>query len=274
MPPDLSVVDLFHDGPRSSAVSAGEVVYPPGGHLGPRLQHDLALLLVHSGSATVTVDGVSRPPITEGSVGLLLPGHREEVWFATNGSTRHSWVSARVAEPPEHLVARFASLPHAIPASTALTVIVREAVTAARHQDTTASPLLGALAEAALWRYVSDAQSGADHPRRDAVVRARLYIDAHADNPELDLNGVAAAVQVTAPHLVRRFKAELGITPMAYLWERRSTAAIELLTHTGLSVGDIAGRTGFKSVYHFSRKIREHAGRSPTELRKLRWKEG
>jgi AraC-like DNA-binding protein len=224
-------------------------------------------------AAPLTVDGVARPPIPEGSVGLLLPGHREEISFATNEPTQHSWISARfAAEPPGQLIARFASLPRAIPASTALAVIVREAVSASRHQETTASALLGALAEAALWRYISDVQSGAG--RRDAVIRARLYIDAHLDDPEIDLNGVAAAVQVSAPHLVRRFKAELGITPMAYLWEKRGIAAIELLTHTGLSAGEIAARTGFKSVYHFSRKIREQAGRAPTEVRKLRWKEG
>jgi AraC family transcriptional regulator, arabinose operon regulatory protein len=270
---DLSVVDPIYHRLGPSRVSAGEVVYPPGGRLGPRWQHDLALVLVHSGSATVNVDGVARPPLGEGSVGLLLPGHREEISFATSGTTHHSWVSGRLAEPPPQLVARFASLPRAIRASTALAVLVREAVTAARNPQSSASPLIGALAEAALWRYISDAESGSDHPGHGVVDRARLYIDARVGDPNLDLRRVAAAVEVSAPHLVRRFKTELGITPMAYLWERRSAAAIDLLAHTGLSVGEIATRTGFKSVYHFSRKIREHAGRAPTEVRKLRWKQ-
>jgi AraC-like DNA-binding protein len=259
---------------RPSRVSAGQVVYPSGGRLGPRRQHDFGLLLVHSGSATVTVDGVAQKPLTQGSVGLLLPGQREEISFAASVSTRHSWVSARLAAPPPELVATFASLPSAITASRALAVIVREVVATARDQRAAAPALLGALAQAALWRYMSDAKSGAAHPGHGAVDRARLYIDAHVGDPSLDLSRVAAAVEVTAPHLVRRFKSELGITPMAYLWERRTTAAIDLLTHTGLSVGEIAARTGFKSVFHFSRKIREHAGQAPTEVRKLRWNDG
>jgi AraC family transcriptional regulator of arabinose operon len=43
------------------------------------------------------------------------------------------------------------------------------------------------------------------------------------------------------------------------------------VVHTGLPVGDIAARSGFKSVYHFSRKLRQHAGHPPTELRRRRW---
>src|ERR687887_338603 len=49
----LSEIDL---------VSAGEVVYPPGGRLGPRWQRDVQLVLVHEGSARVAIDG--SPPST------------------------------------------------------------------------------------------------------------------------------------------------------------------------------------------------------------------
>jgi quercetin dioxygenase-like cupin family protein len=44
-----------------SDVSVGEVVYPPGGRLGPRWQRDVQLVLVHEGTMSVTVDGRSRP---------------------------------------------------------------------------------------------------------------------------------------------------------------------------------------------------------------------
>jgi len=88
----------------------------------------------------------------------------------------------------------------------------------------------------------------------------------------VDLTQVADAAHVTKAHLVRRFRAELGVTPMAYLWQRRVTTGIDLLTSTGLPVSDIARRSGFKSVYHFSRRVKHHAGRPPTEVRAERWK--
>jgi AraC-like DNA-binding protein len=267
----LSVVDLLDEGLRPARVSAGDVIYPPGGRLGPRWQNDLQLVLVHTGSVSIRIDGEQQPPQPEGSVGLLLPGHNEEFTFATARSTHHSWVQARLAEPPPRLLARLAALPGPIPASTALTELVREAVAVARTPLPTATPLLGAMATAAFWRYVGDAESGVDRSGHDLISRARAFLHGHTTDPELDLRQVAAAVHVSPPHLVRRFRAELGVTPMAYLWERRVAAGIDLLVHTGLPVGDIAARSGFKSVYHFSRKVREHSGLPPTELRRKRW---
>jgi AraC-like DNA-binding protein len=267
----LSVIDLMDEELRPARVSAGDVIYPPGGRFGPRRQHGLQLVLVHQGSVTVHIDGQARPPQGEGSVGLLLPGHREDFIFATTRSTRHSWVQANLADPPPMLLARLAALPVAIPASTALTELVGEAVVAARSPLSTATPLLGALAAAAFWRYAGDAESGVNGSDHDVIGRARSFLHNHVADPELDLQQVAAAAHVTPPHLVRRFRAELGVTPMAYLWQRRVAAGIDLLVHTGLPVGDVAARAGFKSVYHFSRKVREQTGLPPTELRQESW---
>jgi AraC-like DNA-binding protein len=247
-------------------VSVGEVVYPPGGRLGPRWQRDLQLVLVHSGSARVTVDGGE--PVTHGpgTVRLLLPGHREQFAFAAAEYTHHSWVQARVEAPP-----RFAALPVALPASAALTELVREAVDVARAPLPTGREVVAALAAAALWRYAGEARSGTQGPA-GTVEAARRHIHAHLADPELDLGAVAAAVHVSPAHLVRRFRSVLGTTPMAYLWQRRVATGIDLLTHTGLPVGEVATRAGFKSVYHFSRRVKEHTGLPPTAVRRQRWR--
>ena len=150
-------------------VSVGDVVYPPGGRLGPRWQRDVELVLVHAGSARIAVDGDIRATLRAGSVGLLLPGHREHFAFAGDEPTRHSWVQGRLAYPR---VDRLAALPAALPASTALTELVREAVAVARTPLSTAEPLLRALATAALWRYVGEAESRSRGPG-DTVDRAR-----------------------------------------------------------------------------------------------------
>jgi AraC-like DNA-binding protein/quercetin dioxygenase-like cupin family protein len=237
-------------------VSVGEVVYPPGGTLGPRDQHDLQLLLVHRGRATVTVD--DSPPATyeAGTAALLLPGHRERFAFARDTATHHSWVQAHVAEPPSRLAT-------SLPLSTALAELVHAAVEAARGPLPTARPLVAALAAAAFLRYAGEAES----PPTGAVERARAFLHAHLADPRVDLTQAARAAHVSPPHLVRRFRAELGVTPMAYLWERRVAAGVDLLRHTGLSVGEVAARVGFKSVYHFSRRVKDATGASPRALR-------
>jgi transcriptional regulator GlxA family with amidase domain len=107
---------------------------------------------------------------------------------------------------------------------------------------------------------------------RSSATQAPISVSgAELSDPGLDLARVARAVHVTPAHLVRRFRAELGVTPMAYLWQRRVGAGIDLLTHSGLPVGEIAARTGFKTVYHFSRRVKAHAGVPPTRLRGERW---
>ena len=249
-------------------VSAGEVVYPPGGRLGPRWQRDVQLVLVHAGSARITVDGSARAVLHAGSAGLLLPGHREHFAFADDMPTRHSWVQARVSDPPAE---RLAALPVTLPASTALTELVSEAVSVAQTPLSTAEPLLAALAAAALWRYAGEADSRSRGPG-ETVECARRFLHDHLADPAVDLEQVARAAHVTAAHLVRRFKAELGVTPMAYLWQRRVATGIDLLTNTGLPVGDIAARTGFKSVYHFSRRVKERTGAPPTRVRRETWR--
>jgi AraC-like DNA-binding protein len=248
-------------------VSVGDVVYPPGGRLGPRWQRDVELVLVHEGSARVTVDGEERFVLDAGSVGLLLPGHREDFAFAPASPTRHSWVQGRLADG---WLERLAALPPALPASTALTELVRAAVDAARTPISTAAPLLAALASAALWRYAGEAESRVRGPGA-TVDRARRYLHDNLADPELDLERVARFAHVSPPHLVRRFRAELGVTPMAYLWQRRVATGVDLLANTGLPVGDIAARTGFKSVYHFSRRVKEHTGVSPRQVRLRSW---
>jgi AraC family transcriptional regulator of arabinose operon len=253
-------------------VSVGEVAYPAGGRLGPRLQRDVQLVLVHTGRATIAIDG--GPPATHpaGSVALLLPGHTEVFAFAREETTRHSWVQAGLEPPPEALLARLAGLPRSLPsASPELTGLVREAVAAARTPLSSAEPLVAALAVAALWQYVGEAESPLAGSR-DVVARARAFLHAHVDDPGVDLAAVARAVHVSPAHLVRRFRGEVGVTPMAYLWRRRVAAGIDLLVNSGLPVGEVAARAGFKSVYHFSRRVKDQTGASPTQVRRNGWR--
>lgn len=244
-------------------ISVGEITYPSGGRLGPRHQDDVQLVLVHSGSARIAIDGAAPATHHAGVVALLLPGHREEFAFDDDVPTHHTWIQAHFAVPPD-----LAALPRALPISTELAALVREAVAAARAPLPTSRPLVAALVAAAFLRYAGEAELGAPD---DVVDRARAFLHAHLADPGLDLARIAAAVHVSRPHLVRRFRAELGVTPIAYLWQRRVAAGVDLLEHTGLPVGDVAARAGFKSVYHFSRRVKEQTGSAPTELRLRRW---
>jgi AraC-like DNA-binding protein len=295
--------------PRS--VSVGEVTYPPGGRLGPRRQHDVQLVLVHEGSMSVTVDEEMRPSQRGGSVSLLLPGHTETFAFDTARPTRHSWIQANVPDIPEELKQRLARLPTALPTSTSMATLARETLAVATasatlapatHDPTAAAsgtlapaayhplaaasrpsgpdrlaaasppthPLLHALVTATLWRYITEAERRID-PRTTLAETAREHLHAELHDPDLDLASLARACNVSGAHLVRVFRRETGVPPIAYLWQRRVAVGVDLLANTGLPVGAIADRCGFKTVYHFSRRVKQAAGMSPTEVRRRRW---
>jgi AraC-like DNA-binding protein len=260
---EIDVGDALHP----TRVSLGEVTYPPGGTLGPRAQRDVQLVLVHSGFARVWVDGHVRE-LRAGEVGLLLPGHRERFAFDPSVATHHSWVQAHVPNLPAALEERLRRLPRTLPLSPALEALTREALVAASSPLPAA--LLAHLAAAAIWRYVGEAERG--RPERPRPVEdARRFIHGNLEDRGLTLDQIARAAHVTPAHLVRSFRAELGTTPVAYLWQRRVALGVDLLQNTGLSLADVAGRCGFKTAHHFSRRVRQATGLPPGELRRARW---
>lgn len=265
----LSEIDLFALLQRTP-VDIGEIVYPPGGRFGPRWQRNLELVIIHTGSTRISVD--DRPPllVPAGWLALSLPHHNEHYAFDDDVSTHHAWMELHIEQWPTSLLNRFEALPSLLPISSALASLLAEAIAVTHTPLSAAEPLLASLAAAAMWRYVGEAESsvlGDDDP----VERARRFLHTRIGDPTIDLRQVAEAAHVSAPHLVRRFRHELGITPMAYLWQRRVAIGIDLLRSTGLPVGEIATRAGFSSVYHFSRRIKAHTGSPPTEVRRERW---
>jgi AraC-like DNA-binding protein len=244
------------------SVSAGEVTYPPGGRLGPRRQDDVQLVVLHSGSMTVWVDGEPRGA-GPGTVSLLLPGHDERFAFDIHRPTRHSWMQARVPEIPDDVHARLARLSLSLPLSPAMADLERLLL------GRITEPLLLALGASMLWRYVAEADA-AVAPTSVAVESALSFVHDNLARP-LSLRDIAHAAGVAPAHLSRLFRAHVGTTPMAYVWGRRVDAGVELLASTGLPVGTIAERCGFQTSFHFARRVRRATGATPTELRRRAW---
>jgi len=72
---------------------------------------------------------------------------------------------------------------------------------------------------------------------------------------------------LSGEYIIRSFHGKYMVTPIAYQMELRIKAACSMLSATDLSIGEIALRTGFNDIYHFSKSFRKYSGKSPRTYR-------
>ncbi|MBN9747372.1 AraC family transcriptional regulator [Amycolatopsis sp. A1MSW2902] len=98
------------------------------------------------------------------------------------------------------------------------------------------------------------------------VDELRQYIAAHLADP-LTVSDLAVHAHVTDRQITRVFKAELGMTPAAYVEHARVEAARHRLETTDETLSRIAGTCGFGTVSTLNRSFRRTLNTTPSEYR-------
>ena len=96
----------------------------------------------------------------------------------------------------------------------------------------------------------------------------RTYLDS-AISRRTAIRDVSAATGISPATVNRVFRAAYGITPYAYLTERRIEAAKQLLRSTSLSVRSIAEHLAFADEFYFSYVFKKSVGVSPGRYRRV-----
>jgi transcriptional regulator GlxA family with amidase domain len=99
--------------------------------------------------------------------------------------------------------------------------------------------------------------------------RARDHVDRHFAEP-LDLTVLAGQAGLSKFHFHRLFASAYGITPAAYVSQRRVERAQDLLRATTLSVTEVCHAVGFSSLGSFSSRFHEIVGETPRQFQH-RW---
>jgi AraC family transcriptional regulator len=100
--------------------------------------------------------------------------------------------------------------------------------------------------------------------------RARLFIEANARAP-LTLETIAGLAGLSAYHFARQFGARFGVSPMAYVRERRMAAAAHrLCDDPQTTLVNLAFELGFESQEGFTRAFKRAFGVSPGRYRRER----
>ena len=84
-----------------------------------------------------------------------------------------------------------------------------------------------------------------------------------------DLDRLAKIAGISVPHLNRRFRQLLRLSPMEYVTSLRIQEAQRLLTATDDAIGEIAIATGFYDQSHLNRTLKEASGFTPDEFRRF-----
>lgn len=98
------------------------------------------------------------------------------------------------------------------------------------------------------------------------IVRAQSFISDHAVK-DFSLIELSEAVGLSAFHLVRSFKAQVGMTPFAYQTQRRVDLARGMLAQ-GRSVHETARLCGFYDRSHLARVFKSIMGVQPRAYRR------
>lgn len=97
------------------------------------------------------------------------------------------------------------------------------------------------------------------------IVRVSDYLEAHLDR-DVELVELAKLAGLSRSHFIRAFTKETGLTPHAYLLDRRFRAASRLLAK-GEAPGDVAAACGFFDQSHLNRVFKARMGVTPGAYR-------
>ena len=109
--------------------------------------------------------------------------------------------------------------------------------------------------------------SKANHERSKLIQEAKLYIDAHFNDPSLKMNQVAEKFNISSSHFSTVFSQEIGETFRDYLTNLRINRAKELLRSTNLKSSEIASRVGYNDPHYFSTIFKKNTGLPPQQFR-------
>ena len=246
----------------------GDVTYSPGGTFGPKLQPHLHLQYYYSGSVAITV-AEKEYKVACGEAIMIPQGTRNFYQYSTTEKTRHGYCSLlfpRIDKASETALRR---PPVIVPFSRTM----RRLAEMGCHLRNATKPadlrMRANLGMAIMNAFLSDSnflhEEASPLPRAVATVKA--MIDTRYAEP-LTLQEMAHAASLTKAHLIRLFSKNLNTSPIDYLWQVRVAQGIELIKSSGLRISEIADQTGFKSIFHFSRRISSACGISPSEIRK------
>jgi AraC family transcriptional regulator len=102
-----------------------------------------------------------------------------------------------------------------------------------------------------------------------ALRRVQLFVEANLERT-VHLTDLAGRAELSLHHFARAFKMSAGMTPRAFVEERRIERAKQLINESDHSLADIAVECGFGTQSRLTTTFRRRTGFTPAEYRRGR----
>ena len=99
------------------------------------------------------------------------------------------------------------------------------------------------------------------------IYRCMTYIQSHTNIP-IGVEDVAREIGRSSSYLMRRFKAELGMSVGDYISQCKLEEACDLLVYGERSLAEISAYLGYSSQSYFQNVFKKRYGMTPTQYRK------
>ena len=99
-------------------------------------------------------------------------------------------------------------------------------------------------------------------------IRIKEYIDKNFTS-DMNLSQLSSAVYISQTYISHIFKAEMGVSPIQYLINKRIAHAKRLLSTNDMPIAQIATECGYDDPVYFSQVFKRITGYSPKEYRKI-----
>ncbi|GAA1361624.1 hypothetical protein GCM10009612_37320 [Streptomyces beijiangensis] len=202
--------------------------------------------------------GASVHPIRPGRVSLIPPG--TEVHYRYRGRSEHLYAHFRL--PGVGTAHTVPVMQDAGTEAPVLSTLLRQGVTAMPGSPAKAAAALWS----ALWQIVELSSPGRAEGPAPAVATAMAHVEAGLAGP-LTVPDIARAAGLSHNHLTRLFRAETGLTVVAYIRRRRLERAGHLLRASTLAIPAVAAAVGIPDLQAFNKACRRELGGSPRAVR-------
>lgn len=99
------------------------------------------------------------------------------------------------------------------------------------------------------------------------IYQLKHFIENHYAS-EINLTKIAKKFHISESYLIRKFKKDIGDTPIVFCIKQRIKQAKHLLSTTNMDITQISMNVGFNSSSYFSKEFKKYTGLTPSDFKR------